>query len=146
MYACQANFSCLYQILYIYNYILIGCTETFPVQPTEAITTLKSQGDTYIQAIAHLENGKNRNKPYTGLSRVKSAGGLFLIGQFVIPKKCGHCLVNIEMKQLRNAGGKDIFLSQDRQIPNERPPWKLLFYNNRSLKKTKALAAYNFIQ
>ena len=80
-----------------------------------------------------MEIRMNRNMFYTALSRAKSAAGLFLIGDFYIPKKTINDQTEIEMERLRNKPSYSSFNSI--LHPKEYPPWRIVFQNVRSLTK-----------
>ncbi|XP_059142987.1 uncharacterized protein LOC131930491 [Physella acuta] len=64
----------------------------FPMVPAEAITIHKSQGQTYEQVALDFNEIKRITRPllYVALSRVSSITGLYIVGDFRIPKQSTH--------------------------------------------------------
>ena len=59
----------------------------FPFIVAEVITNQKSQGDTYLCVVVHIQAGLSRNTLYTALSRAKFASGLFIVVSLELSNK-----------------------------------------------------------
>lgn len=74
----------------------------FPVIPAEAITIHKSQGQTYNEICLDFTKSERRTLPmlYVALSRVTRLSGLYILGEFAIPKKTMANSTNAALAEL----------------------------------------------
>ncbi|KAG8175968.1 hypothetical protein JTE90_000007 [Oedothorax gibbosus] len=102
----------------------------FPIVPAETITIHKSQGSTYSQVVLTIPKTMERSSLYVACSRVTSASGLFIYGEFrpPLPPPDTHPVVQ-EMSRLKSESS--VRLIQDLIFHDTRT--KMLRHNIQSL-------------
>ena len=99
----------------------------FPLTPAEAITIHKSQSLTILQMVLSIHVGISRSLLYTGCSRAKTSGGLWINGTFIAPKKVLPS--DPVFKAYESLRGRPVILSHLPTPATKKGMNSLVFYN-----------------
>jgi hypothetical protein len=103
----------------------------FPVVSAQAITINKSQGATHSTTFVHLKTKMLRSQLYVACSRVTSASGLFIVGNFCFPAPPANIdSVAPEIRWLQQS----LFVPEFSSLYEPKRPLQLIFHIVQSLR------------